>query len=104
MFTGDSNSVWVSQGLSAANTYTNPNTDAHTKLLLHGEAVAVDMAFSTVLAFTRGHIDAHTRDLILETLRRLELPMHHPMHGADLCERALATRRPPDTHASTSCV
>ncbi len=61
--------------------------------LLHGEAVAVDMAFSTVLACTRGHIDEPTRDLILRTLRRLELPTYHPMHDAELCDRALAARR-----------
>merc|ERR1712178_680339 len=43
--------------------------------LFHGEAVAIDMAFSTVLSLVRGHIDSSTCDIILDILRGLQLPV-----------------------------
>ena len=48
----------------------------HSDKLYHGEAVAIDMAFSTALAYVRGHIDEATRDRILQTMRGLRLPTH----------------------------
>merc|ERR1712127_581720 len=37
----------------------------HTDKLYHGEAVAVDMSFCTVLAYVRGQITAEYRDRLL---------------------------------------
>ena len=45
--------------------------------LFHGEAVAIDMAFSSVLAHVRGHLESETLDLILQTMRGLSLPVYH---------------------------
>ncbi|MFF7589210.1 2-epi-5-epi-valiolone synthase [Kitasatospora purpeofusca] len=47
--------------------------------LLHGEAVCVDMALSTVVARRRGLVDAEQVERILRLMRRLELPVRHPL-------------------------
>jgi len=45
--------------------------------LLHGEAVAIDCAFSVVLAWQRSMIDAATRDRCLGVMVDLGLPVFH---------------------------
>ncbi|MER5866013.1 sedoheptulose 7-phosphate cyclase [Kitasatospora sp. NPDC002040] len=47
--------------------------------LLHGEAVCLDMALTTVLAQRRGLVEAAERDRILDLMRRLGLPVWHPL-------------------------
>ncbi|WP_412750018.1 sedoheptulose 7-phosphate cyclase [Krasilnikovia sp. M28-CT-15] len=47
--------------------------------LLHGEAVCVDMAFTTVIAQRRGLLTEAERDRILAVMAALELPTWHPM-------------------------
>ena len=49
----------------------------HEEKLFHGEAVAIDMVFSSVLAFVRGHLDKQTLDAIIATTRSLKLPVYH---------------------------
>ena len=46
--------------------------------LRHGEAVAVDMALSCALAVRLGLLAADARDVVLDTLRALGLPVHSP--------------------------
>ncbi|MCF3119168.1 MULTISPECIES: sedoheptulose 7-phosphate cyclase [Streptomyces] len=43
--------------------------------LLHGEAVCIDMALTTVIAHRRGLVDTVDRDRILAVMRSLELPV-----------------------------
>jgi len=50
--------------------------------LFHGEAVAIDMAFSCVLAHVRGHLEMETLALILDAMRALQLPVYHPAFDA----------------------
>merc|ERR1712019_65977 len=56
--------------------------------LMHGEAVAVDMAFMSVLSNVLGHITDTERDRILNMLRACQVPVSSPqftrewMHGA----------------------
>lgn len=50
---------------------------SHVDVLLHGEAVAVDIGLSTVLAESRGLIERQVRDRVLETTVRLGLPVFH---------------------------
>ncbi|GAA2135526.1 3-dehydroquinate synthase [Kitasatospora kazusensis] len=47
--------------------------------LLHGEAVCVDMALTTVLAQRRGLVEPGQRDRILALMRTLRLPLWHPL-------------------------
>ncbi|MFD0569289.1 hypothetical protein ACFQ0T_08425 [Kitasatospora gansuensis] len=47
--------------------------------LLHGEAVCLDMALTTVLAQRRGLVETAERDRILGLMRRLQLPVRHPL-------------------------
>lgn len=47
--------------------------------LLHGEAVCVDMALTTVLGWRRGLISADDRDRVLAVMRGLELPSWDPL-------------------------
>merc|ERR1719230_2420741 len=49
----------------------------HDEKLFHGEAVAIDMVFSSVLAHVRGHLDKETLDAIIGTTRGLQLPLYH---------------------------
>lgn len=64
----------------------------HTEKLFHGEAVAVDMAFCTVLAYVRGQISAEYRDRLLSTMQGLGLPVFHPAFDATMCDEALYER------------
>lgn len=57
--------------------------------LLHGEAVCVDMALTTVLARRRGLLSARDEIRILATMRRLSLPLWNHLVTGDLLERAL---------------
>ena len=60
--------------------------------LFHGEAVAIDMAFSSVLAHVRGHLDSETLDLILQTMRGLSLPVYHERFDSPLSAEAIYER------------
>lgn len=57
--------------------------------LQHGQAVAIDMALSAVLAFELGMMDANRRDRILDLLLCIGLPVHSPLLTTILCESAL---------------
>lgn len=57
--------------------------------LLHGEAVTVDMALTTMLAEARGLVSAQDRERIIGLMRRLRLPVWHPLLEAGLLEHAL---------------
>ena len=60
--------------------------------LFHGEAVAIDMAFSSVLAHVRGHLESETLDLILQTMRGLSLPVYHERFDSPLTAEAIYER------------
>ncbi|GGP54368.1 3-dehydroquinate synthase family protein [Saccharothrix coeruleofusca] len=47
--------------------------------LLHGHAVAVEMAFTATLATLIGWLDEDSRDALLEVCRDLGLAVHHPV-------------------------
>ncbi|WP_116245343.1 sedoheptulose 7-phosphate cyclase [Nocardiopsis sp. FIRDI 009] len=59
--------------------------------LLHGEAVCVDMALTTVVAWRRGLVSTEERDRVLGVMRVLELPAHDTLLERDpgLLGRAL---------------
>ncbi|AIG79913.1 Hypothetical protein AJAP_35530 [Amycolatopsis japonica] len=57
--------------------------------LLHGEAVTIDMALTTVLAEARGLVSTVDRERIFRLMRRLRLPVWHPLMEAELLEHAL---------------
>jgi len=57
--------------------------------LLHGEAVTIDMALTTVLAEARGLVSTVDRERIFRLMRRLRLPVWHPLMDAGLLEHAL---------------
>lgn len=57
--------------------------------LLHGEAVAIDMALSTILACQRGFVTPKQRDRILAVMRQLELPVSHPLCEPESLQQAL---------------
>ncbi|MFF2349477.1 sedoheptulose 7-phosphate cyclase [Kitasatospora sp. NPDC058115] len=58
--------------------------------LLHGEAVCADMALTTVVARRRGLVDAGQAERILRLMRRLELPVWHPLMEPVTLGEALA--------------
>ncbi|MDT3399396.1 sedoheptulose 7-phosphate cyclase [Streptomyces sp. B1866] len=58
--------------------------------LLHGEAVALDMALTTVVAWRRGLVDASRRDQVLDLMTRLGLPVWHPLCEPGVLAEALA--------------
>jgi 3-dehydroquinate synthase len=58
--------------------------------LLHGEAVAVDMAISCTISARRGLMAEPVLRSVLDTLSRLGLPLTHPACSSALLERALA--------------
>jgi 2-epi-5-epi-valiolone synthase len=60
--------------------------------LLHGEAVAVDIALSCAIACRRGVLDEQTFAQVLDTFGRLELPLEHPV-----CDEAVLARGLTDT-------
>ena len=57
--------------------------------LLHGEAVSIDMALSTLLAEGRGLVTATERSRVLRLMRALELPISHPLCTSELLISAL---------------
>ncbi|MET8698343.1 MULTISPECIES: sedoheptulose 7-phosphate cyclase [unclassified Kitasatospora] len=57
--------------------------------LLHGEAVTVDMALTTLIGWRRGLVDLEQRDRILAVMRALELPSWNELLDADLLDAAL---------------
>ncbi len=57
--------------------------------LLHGEAVSVDMALTTVLAEGRGLVSSQDRERIFDVTRRLRLPIWHPLCEPGLLGKAL---------------
>ncbi|MFC5662196.1 sedoheptulose 7-phosphate cyclase [Kitasatospora misakiensis] len=58
--------------------------------LLHGEAVCVDMALTTVVARRRGLLDGEQAERVLRLMRRLELPVWHPLMEPVTLAEALA--------------
>jgi 3-dehydroquinate synthase len=60
--------------------------------LMHGEAVATDMAFMTVLSNVIGVLSESDRDRILRTLHTCGLPTWHPMFTRAFFQEALADR------------
>merc|ERR1719229_531083 len=51
--------------------------------LMHGEAVAYDMAYMTVLSHVLGHLSAADRDAILSMLRTCQVPVYSPLLTRD---------------------
>jgi 3-dehydroquinate synthase len=60
--------------------------------LKHGEAVATDMAYMTVLANVLGKITADERDSILSMLRTCQLPVYSPVLTRELFSEAMQNR------------
>jgi 2-epi-5-epi-valiolone synthase len=60
--------------------------------LLHGEAVAIDVAFSSVLSYVRGMVDEQTCDRVLRLSRQLGLPTTHAEIQPPLLWRSLQER------------
>jgi 3-dehydroquinate synthetase len=58
--------------------------------LLHGEAVAIDMIISTVLAERRGLISSHERQRVVALTQHLRLPLSTRVLTSELLDRALA--------------
>ncbi|MBK0166640.1 sedoheptulose 7-phosphate cyclase [Klebsiella sp. S69] len=57
--------------------------------LLHGEAVAVDMALCTGLALSRGLITEEEGDRCIRLIQKCKLPIQHPVFTISLLEDAL---------------
>jgi 3-dehydroquinate synthase len=57
--------------------------------LLHGEAVCVDMALTTVMAYCRGLLSEQERDRVLAVMAALELPAWHPLLDPEMLAHAL---------------
>lgn len=57
--------------------------------LLHGEAVNIDMAFTTHMSFNRGLISQTERDRVLSVMASLQLPMNHAVCNSPLFMKAL---------------
>merc|ERR1712193_212824 len=60
--------------------------------LMHGEAVATDMAYMTVLSNVLGLISAAERDSILQMLRRCSVPVHNPLLTRKFFKEAMKDR------------
>lgn len=58
--------------------------------LLHGEAVAIDMALFAVLSQRRGLLSREDQDRILGLMTDLGLPICHPLLNATVLDRAVA--------------
>ncbi|GAB3491312.1 sedoheptulose 7-phosphate cyclase [Amycolatopsis cihanbeyliensis] len=59
--------------------------------LLHGEAVALDMALFVIVSHQREMISSTNRDRVLRLIRELELPLVHPvLRDVSVLRRALA--------------
>jgi 3-dehydroquinate synthetase len=57
--------------------------------LLHGEAVCVDMALTTILARRRGLLTGEEENRIFSVMRALELPSYDPLVGPGVLTKAL---------------
>jgi len=60
--------------------------------LMHGEAVATDMAFMTVLSNVLGNLSDSDRDRILFILNNCGLPTYHPALTREFFKEAMADR------------
>jgi len=60
--------------------------------LMHGESVAVDMAFMTVLSQHLGLISVSDRDRTLNMLRGCQVPVWSPLFTYELFKEAVANR------------
>merc|ERR1712232_1019739 len=60
--------------------------------LKHGEAVACDMAYMSVLANVLGKITAEERDSILSMLRTCQVPVYSPLMTRDVFREAMKDR------------
>merc|ERR1719293_540882 len=60
--------------------------------LMHGEAVACDMAYMTVLSHVLGHLSASDRDAILSMLRTCQVPVYSPVLTRDFFREAMQDR------------
>ncbi|MGA5285378.1 sedoheptulose 7-phosphate cyclase [Streptomyces griseoincarnatus] len=68
----------------------SPTIEMHAlPALLHGEAVAVDMALTTVLAERRSLVSSYQRDRVLDVMARLGLPVWHPLCTPEVLGDAL---------------
>ncbi|WP_405180814.1 sedoheptulose 7-phosphate cyclase [Nocardia sp. NBC_01377] len=63
---------------------------AATPMLFHGEAVAIDMAVSCLIAHHRALIDEESLTRILALMARIGLPLTHPCLNQDLLAAGLA--------------
>lgn len=57
--------------------------------LLHGEAVCIDMAMTTLIAWDRDLLSTEQRDRIFSVMRKLQLPTWDPVLEPDLLTNAL---------------
>ncbi|NWI18075.1 ARO1 protein, partial [Crypturellus soui] len=60
--------------------------------LMHGEAVTIDMAFMTYVAYARGLLSCGEKEQIIQCMRALELPVWHGACSWRLIQRALLER------------
>ncbi|XP_009907599.2 2-epi-5-epi-valiolone synthase [Dryobates pubescens] len=60
--------------------------------LMHGEAVNIDMAFMTYVAYVRGLITTQEKEQIIQCMRGLELPVWHGGCSWSLIKKALMER------------
>jgi 3-dehydroquinate synthase len=69
----------------------SPSLEAETGFqLTHGEAVAIDMALSSVIACDMGLLSSTDRDRAISLLIEAGLPIHAEELTTDICRRALA--------------
>jgi 3-dehydroquinate synthetase len=68
----------------------SPTVEMHAlPALLHGEAVCVDMALTTVMAYRRGLLSEEERNRVLAVMSALELPRWHPALDPEVLAHAL---------------
>merc|ERR1711871_223763 len=60
--------------------------------LYHGEAVAIDMAFSACLAHVRGHFDEELLEKTISMMRALKLPVYHADFDVQMVNKAMYER------------
>jgi len=60
--------------------------------LMHGEAVATDMAYMTVLAAVLGELSLEDRDRILQMLRVCQVPTYSPLFTREFFKEAMKAR------------
>merc|ERR1719160_456803 len=60
--------------------------------LMHGEAVACDMAYMSVLSHVLGLISTTERDSILQRLRTCSVPVHNPLFDRKFFKEAMKDR------------